>query len=308
MKKLILILALVFALAFCFAACCTKKNNVNSHSLQEKTNAEDPSVKDNEVNGNTEVNPPDFLSDELVSTLVEYLQNIYAHYYAPDTSYAAKIDKIKQGYQPLHVKFNSEEYYFVCGYYNATHQNAECEDIDYCCVTEYTWVRFDNETEILEYYDEEKLVVAFQINKSLFVKDALSDNSIVPDIEHFQIYKVSFENGKNINVALDFDDTFIYLNSSDKIYLYHSVFLYNHDWITFPCVELHGEYYIIIRTHTLKPNGDVVDNGIDRTFGDYYDVLIGVMEDKKYSELHEKGYVFYYGLFDIEEFIRVVCK
>ena len=73
--------------------------------------------------------------DALVCTLVEYLRDLLYEYDLADTSTAIKIDEIKNGKQALHVGFDKSEYYFVCAYYNAEHDD---ESIVYCCATDYT--------------------------------------------------------------------------------------------------------------------------------------------------------------------------
>ena len=342
MKKLILILTLIFALAICFVACEDLGNTSNEGQSQnvllngapeteepttEESTSEEPTSEEPTSEEPTSEEPtseeatseepttniaqervPEFENEGLISTLVEYLQNIFTAYDMPPTSFAIKIDDIKKGDQPLLVQFNPKEYYFVCGYYNATHKYSEYEDREFCCVTEYTWVKFENETDIQEYYSGKKFIVAFQINKSLLVKDILSDESTVPHMEHFQKYETLFENGKNVNASIDFDKTFIYLNSSNKSEIYHSVNIFNHEWITLPCVEVEGELYITHKTHTVRENGNTTYVDLKEKFGEYYDALIEIMKTDKYSNTDKNGKTSHYGLFNIEEFVMAILN
>ena len=300
MKKLILILCLCVALTLCFVA-CDKKSDAGA--LSETPASEDSPSKDFETQDNiSELNNAD-----LIAVLVEYLKNIYAAYDMLAPSYAITINDIKNGDQPLLVQFNPEEFYFVCGYYNVTDDQLENEKIFYSNVEEYIWVKFENANEIREFYKDKKFIVAFQINKSLFVKDILSDNVSVSNVEHFSIYETEFSEEYNINVAVNFEKSLIYLNSSNKPCVYYSDSYIKHNLEILPCVELDGEYYISVWTHTVRENGDVTYSNLEAAFEKYYDDLIEIMQTDKYSETKSE-YVHYYGLFDIEEFVDAVLE
>ena len=124
--------------------------------------------------------------DALVCTLVEYLRDLLYEYDLADTSTAIKIDEIKNGKQALHVGFDKSEYYFVCAYYNAEHDD---ESIVYCCATDYTWVRFNDVNKISEKYDDLNFIAGFQINKASSVTDIITKDAKAPSMEHFQEYK-----------------------------------------------------------------------------------------------------------------------
>ena len=306
MKKLILILTLIFALTLCFVACEEKDNNIQE--TDESTIA--PSAdEDSKTDSDAPVGVLEDKNNELIVALVDYLENYYTLYYMPPTSYEIKIDEIKRGVQPLHIQFDSKSNYFVCGYYNATHQYAETEDKSFCCVKEYIWVRYNNESNIEEYYDGKKCVVAFQINNSLFVKDILSNESNIPKVGHFQLFTTSFKDGKNINKEKDFDKTFIYLNSKEgKETIYYASSVSYHNWVSFPCVKFNGEYYITIPIYTYNPEGDKTDQYLDIQLGKYYEDLMNIMQIEEYSETNEAGFMSYCGFFEIEEFVDTLFK
>ena len=313
MKKLILILTFVFALTLCFVACDELGDNSDEGQSQNvllngAPYTEEPTTEESTTEESMTEDSSGHFKDDLIAALVNYLQNVNTLYYLGDTSYEAKINDIKRGEQPLLVRFNSERYYFVCGYYNATHEYPENKSSGFCCATEYTWVKFKKATDIQEYYDDKKLIVAFQINNSAFVKNISPKSAYTPNVEHFQMYETLFVNGKNVNDCVEFGETFIYLTPTNKLYVYCSVFSHDYKMNNLPCVELNGGYYIPIRTQTSYPDGEVVDVDIKRQLGDYYDVLIGVMEKRKYSENTEGGYTLYYGLFDLEKFMDAIFK
>ena len=221
----------------------------------------------------------------------------------PDTSTAIKIDEIKNGKQALHVEFNKSEYYFVCAYYNTGHNY---ETIDYCCATNYTWVKFDDPKEVGEKYKDLSFVVAFQINKASFVADILTKDAVVPNIEHFQKYSPNFNNGLNTNDAITFDTNFIYLNSSNDKDVYHSMSAYNNEYITIPCIYLNERYYITKVLYTIYADGTRSDNNIISDFGKYYDTLVNIMDTTSYSVTDEKGRTTFYGLIEINAFSNCI--
>lgn len=251
-----------------------------------------------------EKNPIELQShDVLVCTLIEYLQDLFVDHELPDTSTAIKIDEIKNGKQALHVGFDGSEYYFVCAYYDNTHED---ETTHYCCATNYTWVKFENANEISEKYKDLRFVVAFQINKASFVTDIVTKDATVPNIEHFQEYAPNFSNGFNANGAVTFDINFIYLNSSDDGNVYHSISAYNNVLKTFPCKFLNDQYYISMDLYTIYPDGSRSDSNLISDFGEYYDALVNIMDTKKYSVIDEKGRTIFYGLIEVNDFANCI--
>ncbi len=275
MRKTISLILLCFLLFLCFTGCTAPHNN------EEKS----PTVLQNK--------------DALVCALTKYLQDLFVSHDMPETSTATKIEEIKNGKQALHVGFNKSEYYFVCAYYNIGHYD---EANDYCCVTNYTWVKFNNANEISEKYDDLNFVVAFQINKASLVTDIVTKNSPVPNVEHFQEYIPNFNNGFNTNGSTKFDISFVYLNSSNDENVYHSVSAYYNALKTLPCISVNGQYYITKELYTLYADGTRSDINVISDFGKYYDTLVNIMDTTSYSVTDEKGRTTFYGLIEISAF------
>ena len=238
MKKLILILTLIFALTLCFVAC----EKFEDDSKQEE-------ITTNEAAGQKEQITLPLLSDEekekeLISELTEYLKNKNVEF---DAGELVRFDEhVKRGAQPLHVQIDPENYYYMCGYYNVTHNYGE--NHEYCCAKNYTWVKLEKAAEISEAYNGEKFVVAFQINKAAFVNDISPERSAVPEVEYFQLFETQFKDGKNENERIAFDKIFLYANFSDK----GSVFCYEplyESGLYVICENRKGEYYIVDRQY-----------------------------------------------------------
>ena len=300
MKKISLIL-LCSLLLICFSGCTASHNNEEKSPTESQSNEEKSTTEssNNEEEALTEL--PN--NDALVCTLIEYLQDLFVDHDMPDTSTAIKIDEIKNGKQALHVGFDKSKYYFVCAYYDNTHED---EITDYCCATNYTWVKFESPNEISEKYNALSFVVAFQINKASFVDDILTKDAIVPNIEHFQEYIPKFNNGLNNNDTIEFDTSFIYLNSSDDRNVYHSISAYYNVLRTLPCISLNEQYYITIELYTIYADGTRSDGNIISDFGKYYDALVNVMDTTSYSVTDEQGRTNFYGLIEISAFANCI--
>ena len=247
----------------------------------------------------------------LVYTLAEYWDNYFASVDTRSTSLPTKFDRIKTEKQALHVFFDPSNYYYVCGYYNPTHSHNERN----CCVWEYNWVKYESETEILEYYDDMKCRVVFQINKEASATDIVSGEKVTANVEYFQLYTPVFVDGINTAACTLFENNFIYLHSPDSGILYDNYdnfYIRIHDNRTLPHVYFEGEYYISIYLNTVRPNQAF---NIEETlslrrssFGEYYDKIIDVMDIEKYSVLCENGDVKYYGLVSFEDFANRVVR
>lgn len=234
--------------------------------------------------------------DPLVGALVEYLQSLNWDYELPPDSTAIRIDKIKNGSQPLHIRFEPAASYFVGAYYDAPH---ESETGDHCCVDKYTWVKFENAHDICETYKDKEFIVAFQMNKSSFVTNLLNKEAAVPKVEHFRRFTPDFQEGFNIADPLPFDETFIYLNgsTSDET-IYYSMDLYYHILVTFPCTTVNNRYYIVAYLDSLYPDGSY----LDRDFGAYRDILTSHMRKCSITSLvNEQERTYFYGLIPIED-------
>ena len=336
MKKLILFLLigalLVLPLSGCFADNKqnegTTPNNTTENTTPEGTTPEvtTPEVttpEKIELNKAPDTPIPTGELDKSGNLMVEilaYLEQYGTQYDLRHISFSMKVNGIKKGAEPIHVAFDPTNYYFACGYYNVTHEYGEYV---YCCAPEYTWVGYENETEIQEYYNGLKCVVVFQVNKALTVTNLL-DTDTTLNMEHFQMYQPTFENGANISGSIVFDETFIYLDKFSALgitessfsegMMYHSVEWYYHESYSMPCICLDGEWYIPIWIDTLK-TGETFNaqqalsrEQITNELGEYYDAIIGVMDTEKYSvEVNEK-YTYRYGVVSIDDFVGYIIK
>ncbi len=286
MKKFILIVFLCLTLCVCIVACDVKDENSDGSQTEETIS--------------------EFENNELISELVEYLKQIRIAYEPLESHMEIKIDRMKRGNQSLHVSFDPSSYYFVCGYFNFEHYEG-----DYCCVEQYTWMKFDDEADIREYCNGKEFIVAFQINRASSVIDIESGDSVVPAMEHFQLYHpLEFENGYNTKGALVYDASYVYINfyDSDKGVIYHSRSWMYHDYITFNTVKIDNEFYIATRMYTISSDGARNDANLLSEFGIYYDALFEIMDTDNYSAVDKYGRTAFYGLFDIEEFVGVIMK
>ena len=260
----------------------------------------------------------------LRDTLAEYLEQYTTEYEIYGFTSEEKIDFIRNGAQPLHVAFDPSGYYFVCGYYN----DPEGKEIgEYRNAKKYTWVKVGSADKIRESYFGKELIVAFQMNRALFVKDISKDRAYLPGMEHFQIYKPKFKDGENTNPPIDFSETFIYLNGVTtkggysyerfKGKGYRSVKQYDHEKLTIRCIYFEGQYYIPIHTHSVYSNGEFYDCTDDnsRRFGKYYDAIENIMETGRYSIDSEGGYgsqhyhkTAHYGLVSVDDFANEIIK
>lgn len=242
-------------------------------------------------------------NDGRVRTLIAYLEDKFTSYDLPDDTLERKIDNIKNGYRALHVKFDSENAYFICAYCIDEHDE---ESLLNCCMNEYTWVEFSKADKISEKYGDKKLVAAFQFNKSCFVKDIISEDATVPYIEHFLKYTPKFYNGLNTSLPIEFNDSFIYLDGSKSDKIYYSVSKYNYTLICIPCVDLDKVSYVKVPLYSVSADGDRNDYNISGNFGKYESDLAAVMQIGEYSEIIKNGLVCHYGTIKIDDFANVI--
>lgn len=250
------------------------------------------------------VDPDNQVDEDLIVALVDYLKTLSYDYELFPHSTADKIDDIKNGKQALHVAFDSSNTYFVCAYLDEI-SNADKFFHDHA--DEYTWVKYEKAEEIYEKYNDLSLVVAFQINPSLFVKDIMSEDAAVPAMEHFQPYEPQFNEGLNTKAADTFDETFIYLDSSDNDTVYHCTSVYYDYTVNIPCICLDGQYYVYKYLYSVLADGSRDNVNVSYDFGEYYDCLVSVMDTEKYT-LNENGRTTVYGLITIDDFADIINK
>ena len=238
---------------------------------------------------------------EQITALVSYLEQINLDREIADLSFESKIYQFRLGGRPLHVRLDPRVYYYVCGYYNEGHENEKDE---YCCASEYIWIEYASEKDILEYYDGKILIAAFQINKPIEVVDIL-EAAIPPSFEHFQIYDPVFEDGVNIGKPGGLEEeSFIYMNASDDPSIYHSVSSYSHSLVTVPCAYIDGQYYITLELDGSKS----LEEFMSLEFGAYSEAFSAIVDTEKYSITDNQGQKHSYGIFEIGIFMKEVSK
>ena len=244
--------------------------------------------------------------EDLVEAVIDYLEEISADSSHPDTYFkmTSQINQINKGAQPLQIEFDPDKYYYVCGYYSTEHLE---EDVFYCCAAEYTWVGFINEENIVEYYNDTKLLVAIQINKTKLCIDILYDDRNIPEVEYFQVYSPIFVDGVNTAKSITFDDKMIYLNSTDAPNVYTCWSYIYHNFSAMYCIELDSCNYIVY-DHTEHVKNLENKEDFKGVFGNYYDQLIEIMITDKYFITNSKGEKIYYGIFEIEDFLNAIMK
>ncbi len=302
MNKIIKIISLIL-LSSLLLLCCS--------GCLEASDSKDGTDPTTPVSIKGEINK----DSDLVVTLVAYLEQYWVEYDIAGRSFSAKINDMKNGIQPLHVAFDPSSYYFVCGYYNSPSENGV---LKYYKAKEYTWVGYESELEIQEYYNGMKWAVVFQVNKALTVSDVLPSERTVPSIEHFQIYTPTFENGVNISAPVVFNESFIYLNypdcylnrfSKNTSTMYYCKSIYYHSMNTIPCVYLDGEYYLPFHLYTVSAEGQRIgESDYVRTFGEYYSTLWGLIEKNKYQITDRYERTRFYGTISLETFVNDVLK
>ena len=260
-----------------------------------------------------EIPPEQQVEAELIQTLATYLDELLSDIdWAYGNSVNAKINRIKKGAQALHVEYGEPKCYFVGAYYKDGHEH---ETSVYCCADKYSWVKFENASEISETYQGLSFIVAFQINQPSLVEDILTKDASVPKMEHFILYQPTFHNGFNTNsmtILVDtysynayFDSTFIYLNTHDGETVYYTSSEYLYVLSRLPCVHLDGQYYVSILLYILYPSGVCSDGDLEVEFGKYYDALVSVMDTERYRETTD-GRTYFYGLIKLEDFASCI--
>ena len=250
---------------------------------------------------NTTVPPADDAA--LINALIAHLEMIDADLEWIVFSYGNKIDQIKSGAQAVHVAFNEANSYFMCGYFDCSHDD---EKRNYRCVRSYEWVKYESADEIQENYNSKKHIVSFQINNALFIKDIISKRAKLPRVEYYQMYVPEFENGINIEKPIEFEETFIYLNRTKDVNVYCSSEHRTHFNSIFPCIYINGKYYLKLEAGRSK-DGCFQTAMLDRDLGKYYISVEGIMEKEQYIVSDEET-VYYYRLVAVDEFVREIFE
>ena len=278
--------------------------------------SETESQADTEITQTTEAQtqqPDEFevsgLSKYLILDITDYLDNYLTQYGMGDNTFAIKLYNIKHhGLQPLFVKFDKDSYYYACAYFNPAHEYEE-ENHPYCCAQEYTWVKYEKPEQITETFDGMKLVCAFQVNRAEFCHDIGHAGGLSDSIEHYSSYVPEFVEGINIAPSIEFDESFIYLNSTLLETVYCTMERPYHEWISMPCMEFDGQYYVPYYLYMQNSDGLISsEQNLELHFGDYYDRVIRVMITDRYHTVDQFGRTAYYGLIDVEDIEKIILE
>lgn len=241
------------------------------------------------------------LSEELILTLTEHLEDYWVQYDIPGHTFGDKLFLLENGFKPLLVKYSDECYYAVA-YYTPSHDFAN-ERIDYCCCNEYLWVGFDSVEKIKETWDGMELVSAFQVNPPEISKN-LKTNSTEMTMEHFMQINLVFSGGAATVSEVEFDDFFIYITNKEDDYFYYSSEVAYHEPWSIRCIDIDGEYYIQEYFSTEKNNGSYIEINLDVTYGKYHDSLVEIMYD--YYVENKEDRIITYSLFKIGDIVEII--
>lgn len=249
------------------------------------------------------------LDEDLIAEILDFLKTMHIEYEMPEDSFAIKINKIKKdGLQPLHVKFDAENYYYACAYYDPTHEHPEYETSGYCCANDYTWVKIDKPDQITDTYKGLNFICAFQVNRTVFCHDIGQTEGVSKNMEHYLRYTPDFVDGSNTADASVFDKCFIYLNSSNLETAYCTVERQYHNWSAMLCMEFDGRYYVPYYLHMKYADGTTGSSDLKWHFGEYYEYVMSIMLTDKYSVPDAYGGTAYYGLISVEEIAIIISE
>ncbi len=218
------------------------------------------------------------VSSELIFLLNNELYkigNIISGGDVSDIRFFQRLDMVNNGCSPIHMQFDSSLCYFLCAYFPQNNGHIESE---YCCREKYTWVKFEYENDISQYYNGAEMVVAFQINIPIFCRNILSGTDDPINFEFYQRYYPAFSEGFNVNPRIDFEETFIYMNDSDDDTVYYgnaqnNPLDFQRDVRLIRCEKIDDQYY------AFEYHYEVFDyqTELEYTFGKYCDYLSSVM-------------------------------
>ena len=174
---------------------CTPPNNTLNGQKQEQAN---------------DIFEP---ASKLTLEIEEYMAEKYFDYDHLPFSLNHKIDKIRAGAQIYYLDFASSNTYFVAAYHtNGTEHDANIVLGFDSCDEEYLWIGFSKADIIPEQYDNKEIVAAFQINKSSTCLDILGEETRDRFAEHFMQLNLSFIDGMNTSLGVQFNEHFIFVD------------------------------------------------------------------------------------------------
>ena len=246
-------------------------------------------------------------ASKLISSLKGELESKRYFPTPPDTRVVKVMSyMVFGGGQPMLVKTDPDEDYYVCCYYNSDH-NEVTEIMEsgepYCCLEEYTWVGYYSEKDILETYRGMALIAAFQVNKTEKCENIFDATFDVPYVEQYNWFRPTFENGKNVTDGYVSDDIEVLLygrpfSTADEFY-YDAM-----PGCSIPCVEFEGKVYVSIYIGAEEDADEAkIEEVLREELGGYYDALKDIVITDKYTEVSYRGYTIKYALIDMEVFV-----
>ncbi len=235
-----------------------------------------------------------------------YFNDMYEDWVTFD--FSSHINNLKNQKELRLVKISSSDYYYAVAYYNSERDLHEVHnDFD-----NFTWVGYKNASDITEYYNEQKMVVAVQVNRSSYYESVVTEGELDDiSVEQYQRYNPEFKNGKNTAAPILYESAYFFTPTALTSQTDGVCYCFTHGASMggdsrYKIVDIDGELYMSHVTHSIGADGKTSDVDLNNEFGDYYDELMEIMITDKYSEPRENGSTVYYGLFKIEDIVNLV--
>ncbi len=247
------------------------------------------------------------VSEELKKDALDYLdlKGDLCVLYPESSSFLDNIETVKNGSPVVFVEFSESDYFYLCAYYDEKKVDFEGEKQFFTKADEYTWIGFNNEKEIHEYYNGLRLVATIQVNKSKECKYVMNEDNQKLDAKYMKLYEPEFDENKvNIKDANSIDRPICELSIGKHI---------NYDDVSdngncsFSCVNLDGEIYFKFLVAEQKQANEIVEIDNHEEFGEYYDKIMEAMILDKHSEKsNDNKWTYYYGLVTIEDMKNII--
>lgn len=256
----------------------------------------------------TEPIDPEKFQGALIAALVDYLTEPMGEIIPHMFPFQIELGIIRASAQPDNAfmaqaylaKADPESFYYMCGYYNDAHPY---ETSNYCCARSYTWVKFESADAIPESYNNEKLIVVFQISETKDCRNIMPVENTVPLITYFQEYIPEFLDGYNVAAPLFVDKFYVVTTRGYKDDYICCAEDNNHYYAKArACVVLDGVCYLTDKQYVEYPDGSRQDYAM--TAGMYYEALAQAMITDKYFETDQKGNVVHYRLFKLDDVVN----
>ena len=292
MKKIISIALTLALLLLSFSGCSIFKPRDPNEGKEPNENL------DNGENAGCAVDK----SSDLIRSIVAFLGENVSVEDMPNTDLTYTIDLIKEnGVELLEVEFDILDYYFVCGYDSDSSESRDAARAEKC-----NWITFDSSDKIPEYYNNEKCVFVFQLNRSSSVISYFGSEK-APDVEHFSEYEPEFKQGYNVAPPIPFDEDVIYINGALSAPVAEGTVYYTtksslSPWTTLPFIENAGAKVLMLEQDADKNEAI----GLELVLGDYYDEFAEFGRIDKCELYLSDGSTFAYSLIVFSDFIEVI--